>query len=348
MNLFQGSNVSIPFKRETSSKLDCDFCSPRWYRVSIPFKRETSSKLAPIRLKLPPPHRFNSFKRETSSKLWRSQYLQRCSLCFNSLQTGNFFQTRFFPYKSEEQFDVFQFPSNGKLLPNSPPRFHAPSPPPSVSIPFKRETSSKLPYRDRLPRVQPLRFNSLQTGNFFQTRLLASTLPRLHLQFQFPSNGKLLPNFRIGTGFQGSNRYVSIPFKRETSSKQQAIEGVGIKPVLVSIPFKRETSSKREVWGSGCKLVWVSIPFKRETSSKPDIWAQYLARLHLEFQFPSNGKLLPNPFMLRTAFVTVTTGFNSLQTGNCFQTGLAGEQTGSLTPCFNSLQTGKFFQTNNY
>ena len=63
-----------------------------------------------------------------------------------------------------------------------------------VSIPFKRETSSKLVVVSAVEAEDSSSFNSLQTGNFFQT---SDDEIRLAVEksFQFPSNGKLLPNY---------------------------------------------------------------------------------------------------------------------------------------------------------
>ena len=88
------------------------------------------------------------------------------------------------------------------------------------------------------------------------------------IKFQFPSSGKLLPNFwnsqrQLGArnsfnSLQAGNSYqtrieslhemavqVSIPFKRETPTKQFMYFGFGENPIQVSIPFKRETPTKR-------------------------------------------------------------------------------------------------------
>ena len=164
-------------------------------KVSIPFKRETSSKLGGVQ----------SFPLER----W---------FCFNSLQAGNFFQTTL-TIRSSRAMISFQFPSSGKLLPN-------------VNIDALELT------------LVPQSFNSLQAGNFFQTTLTIRS-SRAMISFQFPSSGKLLPNrllrrtkkkstlcfnsLQAGNFFQTQHHRipyqqwsrVSIPFKRETSSKRQ-------------------------------------------------------------------------------------------------------------------------------
>ena len=67
-----------------------------------------------------------------------------------------------------------------------------------VSIPFKRESSSE--------HGAPAQEN-----------------PSVVIEFQFPSNGKVVPNEinHIDTG--GGDYKVSIPFKRESSSEQREI-----------------------------------------------------------------------------------------------------------------------------
>ena len=86
--------------------------------------------------------------------------------------------------------------------------------------------------------------------------------------FQFPSNGKAYPKFVILKAGGGSK--VSIPFKRESISKEigkACLEA--IEECLVSIPFKRESISKvGGDWKYALIQQGVSIPFKRESISK--------------------------------------------------------------------------------
>ena len=120
---------------------------------------------------------------------------------------------------------------------------------------------------------------------------------RIH-QFQFPSNGKLHSNY-YGDQYVSLNMpEISIPFKRETAFKPFNFNSK-FSERRVSIPFKRETAFKRGVWGnhpfrSNC----VSIPFKTgnciQTSLSTD-----MAKANAEmFQFPSNGKLHSNLFLV--------------------------------------------------
>ena len=114
-----------------------------------------------------------------------------------------------------------------------------------------------------------------------------------HFEFQFPSNGKAHLNLtRLCLCLKILK--VSIPFKREGTSKpelltstfadmilfqfpsngkahlnQSIVNWKSLSSVRVSIPFKREGTSKHQKdqcdGGCGCH---VSIPFKREGTSK--------------------------------------------------------------------------------
>ena len=64
-------------------------------------------------------------------------------------------------------------------------------------------------------------FNSLQTGKHIQT-FCTVFLIRVHL-FQFPSNGKAHPNCNDRRK-PGDGNKVSIPFKRESTSKPEGYE----------------------------------------------------------------------------------------------------------------------------
>ena len=112
-----------------------------------------------------------------------------------------------------------------------------------------------------------------------------------------------------------TQRYVSIPFKRERGSKAtldstnpspevsfnslQTGKGIQRKKksnfarnhTTVSIPFKRERGSKgNSELQSGVGLEKVSIPFKRERGSKVKWQQNCIRKRHNTFQFPSNGK----------------------------------------------------------
>ena len=63
-------------------------------------------------------------------------------------------------------------------------------------------------------------------------------------------------------------RKVSIPFKRESVSKVDAIVAAEELGFDVSIPFKRESVSKVDDTIAVVGEISVSIPFKRESVSK--------------------------------------------------------------------------------
>ena len=167
-----------------------NFTDNSWgYRVSIPFKRESVSKVIKTRIILLENIVSIPFKRESVSKEQAEQNLLDEVLCFNSLQTGKRIQRNCVFKKSGQDpgFNSlqtgkriqsfvglrrdkigrkrFQFPSNGKAYPKKiygDTRRHKPK----VSIPFKRESVSK----ENRP---------------FLWFLLDG--------FQFPSNGKAYP-----------------------------------------------------------------------------------------------------------------------------------------------------------
>ena len=171
--LLRDESVSIPFKREGLSEQGGENC---WMvvhrRVSIPFKREGLSEhftnfsctCHSIFVSIP-------FKREGLS--------ERTESCSYSMQ----------------RIEKFQFPSNGKVFPNNwrtswTIRGHY-----LVSIPFKREGLSERGESRTDLEQEYWSFNSLQTGRSFRTTMTC-TSTTLFTQFQFPSNGKVFPNFR--------------------------------------------------------------------------------------------------------------------------------------------------------
>ena len=135
--------------------------------VSIPFKRESVSK---------------GIKYTDETEPLNS---------FNSLQTGKRIQRRLTQRSIPRWILWFQFPSNGKAYPKVLPRTYPRSGEESVSIPFKRESVSKV--------------RSFDEG-------------AIKTKFQFPSNGKAYPKGNLG-GKSGCREQVSIPFKRESVSK---------------------------------------------------------------------------------------------------------------------------------
>ena len=239
-----GSRVSIPFKRESISKeslVNSGFLKA--CVVSIPFKRESISKEYLLvlavegRLSVSIP-----FKRESISKvpMWVSVSRRRnivfqfpsngkaypkerlpqtlassFSLSFNSLQTG-----KAYPKLSRQEHIYvdfeFQFPSNGKAYPKGS-RSREGTAADSVSIPFKRESISKVATVEKALRAAES-FNSLQTGKHIQRKAQIAKVAAELTEFQFPSNGESISKggdvFCVAVGC-----YVSIPFKRESISK---------------------------------------------------------------------------------------------------------------------------------
>ena len=114
---------------------------------------------------------------------------------------------------------VFQFPSNGKVFPNSTNHRRERNPRSMVSIPFKREGLSERMFD--YPRT---------------TEVLVS-IPFKREGLSEQVRERILPRLRT---------IVSIPFKREGLSERSAHhpKGVGSK---VSIPFKREGLSEQAV-----------------------------------------------------------------------------------------------------
>ena len=138
-----------------------------------------------------------------------------------------------------------------------------------------------------------------------------------NLPFQFPSNGIVVPNQERRDQRYVSSYLVSIPFKRDSSSELLALialmrmmmsfqfpsNGIVVpnkhfkhKPSYlpkVSIPFKRDSSSEQGWgWGYNKEAEKVSIPFKRDSSSEQTIVKNI--SIYLQFQFPSNGIVVPN------------------------------------------------------
>ena len=139
----------------------------------------------------------------------------------------------------------------------------------SVSIPFKRESLSKVTrVPKRADRVAE-GFHSLQTGKPIQSFLhfFVWKCSELGRHVSIPFKRESLSKAR-GKPMQFSICSVSIPFKRESLSKDICLLCNGYF-LYVSIPFKRESLSKgkeREV-GRVSGII-VSIPFKRESLSK--------------------------------------------------------------------------------
>ena len=87
-----------------------------------------------------------------------------------------------------------------------------------VSIPFKRESGSKVGHSPSREEQVNFCFNSLQTGKRIQRQMKIARTLALTLTFQFPSNGKADPK-RLPAKHPKWQIFVSIPFKRESGSK---------------------------------------------------------------------------------------------------------------------------------
>ena len=159
----------------------------------------------------------------------------------------------------------------------------------SVSIPFKRESTSKLAAEHNPKGFERIRFNSLQTGKHIQTRgdggksageqvsipfKRESTSKRPieyavgtdRAKFQFPSNGKAHPNQKRNRRFCFSGE-----FQFPSNGKAHPNPLTEIPPSGISISFNSLQTGKHiqtrnvEVNAKGSR---VSIPFKRESTSK--------------------------------------------------------------------------------
>ena len=111
---------------------------------------------------------FNSLQTGRSFRTSASSMTPSSLMCFNSLQTGRSFRTAFL--KSSLRSAIkFQFPSNGKVFPNSKTRRRKKTR--SVlcfnSLQTGRSFRTHLKIRDA--KDDPTSFNSLQTGRSFRT-----------------------------------------------------------------------------------------------------------------------------------------------------------------------------------
>ena len=167
---------------------------------------------------------------------------------------------------------MFQFPSNGKVFPNT-----------SMSV----------------RRITPvLSFNSLQTGRSFRTPVTPN-----------PNDGNdpvtvSIPFKREGLSELGYNFWldawyiiVSIPFKREGLSELAWELWRESRDSIVSIPFKREGLSElRDQWA---RFDWTSLCFNSLQTGRSFRTTRSVIKVRLNlfmFQFPSNGKVFPNNF----------------------------------------------------
>ena len=125
----------------------------------------------------------------------------------------------------EDYISMFQFPSNGKAYPKSAGEILKWLKLKKVSIPFKRESVSK-DEKVILVMETPIGFNSLQTGKRIQS---GESTYRKHQLKRFNSlqTGKRIQRIRKERKCI-KIRKVSIPFKRESVSKETKKEKISV------------------------------------------------------------------------------------------------------------------------
>ena len=137
--------VSIPFKRESISKADEAETWDIIGSVSIPFKRESISKVHSdiIMDDVSKEFQFPSNGKAYPKKDYADfKSIRVCS--FNSLQTGKHIQRVAAGNVKAHHPSLFQFPSNGKAYPKAVTESTSDDGVNRVSIPFKRESISKV------------------------------------------------------------------------------------------------------------------------------------------------------------------------------------------------------------
>ena len=164
----------------------------------------------------------------------------------------------------------------------------------NVSIPFKRESISKVKEEFILVGKRIKGFHSLQTGKHIQRGDGYESIDPAHM-FPFPSNGKAYPKSKF-RDWQFGNR-VSIPFKRESISK-----------VMISISIHEAEH--------------IMFPFPSNGKAYPKEMEEFCCLSRIDtFPFPSNGKAYPKVSTI--LHYTHTRSFHSLQTGKHIQSSLS-------------------------
>ena len=189
---------------------------------------------------------------------------------------------------------MFQFPSNGKVFPNVEEE-DTDSPEDASFNSLQTGRSFRTIRLIKLNLGGLICFNSLQTGRSFRTFSVRNRWHLPGIKFQFPSNGKVFPNFHLhrdvacvcsirfqfpsnGKVFPNRlNNCGALMFRKSFNSLQtgrsfrtRSTLMKSIKEIQVSIPFKREGLSELEIRGQGKVRIGslVSIPFKREGLSE--------------------------------------------------------------------------------
>ena len=161
----------------------------------------------------------------------------------------------------------------------------------SVSIPFKRESTSKLAAEHNPKGFERIRFNSLQTGKHIQTR---------------------------GDGGKSAGEQVSIPFKRESTSKRPIEYAVGTDRAKFQFPSNGKAHPNQKRNRRFCFSGEFQFPSNGKAHPNFFLNNRQHIRNH-QFQFPSNGKAHPNP-LTEIPPSGISISFNSLQTGKHIQT----------------------------
>ena len=108
--------------------------------------------------------------------------------CFHSLQTGKHIQS--VPYRlTLSCYTPFPFPSNGKAYPKHVSLHLLPTIV-NVSIPFKRESISKVKGRILVFTARSFGFNSLQTGKHIQSETTPLEQDETRASFNSLQTGK--------------------------------------------------------------------------------------------------------------------------------------------------------------
>ena len=239
-------------------------------------------------------------------------------VCFNSLQTGKHIQRM-----NGKRYDLgqvgFQFPSNGK----------------AISKGRQKMECWCACYLFQFP----------SNGKAYPKERGAETEQVIKEVFQFPSNGKAYPKTSKSFPCGFLDLRVSIPFKRESISKEvgKTVRLTATGTGFNSLQTGKHIQSQIKVRGSGHNSQ-VSIPFKREKHIQSVVDWIVFSPGTLLFQFPSNGKAYPKVSTLERS-CKENGCFNSLQTGKHIQSYFQTEAERSCIQSFNSLQTGKHIQS---
>ena len=137
---------------------------------------------------------------------------------------------------------MFQFPSNGKAYPkNAVSESRTPNCY-KFQFPSNGKAYPKLVQYRNTPNLVEFGFNSLQTGKHIQ-RGASLSYDGAHPLFQFPSNGKAYPKGKGSPNLE-KERVFQFPSNGKAYPKFEASFFTSKSSDRVSIPFKRESISK--------------------------------------------------------------------------------------------------------